>query len=106
MKYFSTLVALLVAALGFASIAFAQGISAARFKTKSGVDIMVDARNLSRDMDRQVIELKDDVRVIYGDQSFRADAATIYLATDEVEARGNVTVQSVSSRIEADWFRV
>ena len=87
MKNYITHVVIFIAFFVCGAWAFAQGsTSAARFKTKSGVEIMVDARTLSRDLDRQVIELRDDVRVIYGDQSFRADSATIFLATEEVEA--------------------
>ncbi len=107
MKNYITHVVIFIAFFVCGAWAFAQGsTSAARFKTKSGVEIMVDARTLSRDLDRQVIELRDDVRVIYGDQSFRADSATIFLATEEVEASGNISVDSVSSRIEADWVRI
>ena len=115
MKNFIPHVVIFIAFLTSGAWAFAQGTaqssspsstSAARFKTKSGVEIMVDARTLSRDLDRQVIELKDDVRVIYGDKSFRADSATIFLATEEVEARGNISVESVGSRIEAEWIKI
>lgn len=85
--------------------AFAQN-SAAKFRTKSGVDVLVNARTLSRDLDRQIVELKDDVHIIYGQQSFKSDEAVLYLQTEEVEARGNVVIETPSSRIEATWLKL
>jgi LPS-assembly protein len=101
-----TIWAILVLSLTFILLSpcdsFAQASSSARLKTASGSPVLVNAQSITRDTERQVIELSGHVQVIYDEQHLSCDRAVIHLDTQEVEAEGNLVISSAKTYVEGD----
>ncbi|MCM2282551.1 MAG: LPS assembly protein LptD [Bdellovibrionaceae bacterium] len=82
--------------------AFAQLL---KFQAGSGGFVLQNADSFYRDSDRKLMVLQGNVQVIYADQHLAADKAIIYEATQEIEAEGNLVINSSTVYVEGDRAR-
>lgn len=75
------------------------------FKTGSGGFVLQNADSFYRDSDRKLMILEGNVQIIYGDQHMSCDKATVYEATQEIEAEGNLVINSSTVYVEGDRAR-
>lgn len=80
--------------------AFAQTTS--RLRTPNGGNIIVNSDKAYRDFERGVVELVGHVQVVYDNQYLSADRATIHINRQEVEAEGNLVINSPTAYVEGD----
>ncbi len=80
----------------------AYGAATTRLRTGSGSGVVVNAESMFRDSDKQTIELKGNVQIIYDQQFMSCDHAIIDLAKQEVLAEGNLVISSPQAYIEGD----
>lgn len=92
--------ATLVAALMFCTVA--HGAASTRLRTGSGSGVVVNAESMFRDSDKQTIELRGNVQIVYDQQFMSCDHAIINLAKQEVMAEGNLVISSPQAYIEGD----
>ncbi len=79
----------------------ANATSALRFKTPGG-DAIASAKYFERDSDKQIMELKGDVQLIYDNQHISCDHAIIHQDTEEIEAEGHLVIASPTIHVEGD----
>lgn len=94
-------------ALTLIFILIAPKVSAQLLNFKSGSSgfILRNADSFYRDSDRKLIILEGNVQIVYADQHMSCDKATIYEATQEIEAEGNLIINSSTVYVEGDRAR-
>ncbi len=94
-------------AIACSVLAFAPKLSAQplNFKTGPGGFVLRNADTFYRDSDRKLMVLQGNVQVIYADQHMSCDKAIIYEATQEIEAEGNLVINSSTVHVEGDRAR-
>lgn len=73
-----------------------------RLKAAGGLDVAANADWMFRDSEKQVIELKGNVQIVYEQQYISCDHARINLLTQEVEAYGNLVISSPQAYVEGE----
>ncbi|HVK60264.1 MAG TPA: putative LPS assembly protein LptD, partial [Bdellovibrionales bacterium] len=68
----------------------------------SAAGVSVNADEMYRDSERMIIELKGNVQVIFDQQYISCDRAIIHLQTQEIEAIGNLVINSPQAYVEGD----
>ncbi len=76
-----------------------------QFKSGKGSLILQNADSFYRDTDRKLMVLKGHVQIVYDEQHLSADHVTIYEATQELEAEGNVVLNTLTAYAEGDRAR-
>jgi LPS-assembly protein len=64
--------------------------------------ILINADNLYRDSEKELVELSGNVQIVYMGQHVKADSAKIYLRSKQIEASGNVEIVSEKNTIGGD----
>jgi len=90
--------------LSFGSLATAQIFRSRSAPAGSGF-VLQNAETFYRDSARKLIVLKGNVQVVYDGQHLSCDRATIYESTNEIEAEGNLKIQSQTFYVEGDRAR-
>lgn len=72
---------------------------------EKGGFVLQNADKFYRDSDRKLIILEGNVQILYGEQSLSCDKATIFEATREIEAEGNLVINSIQARMQGDRAR-
>ncbi len=76
-----------------------------QIKSGRGGIILQNADSFYRDTDRKLMVLKGRVQIVYDEQHLSADLVTIYEATQELEAEGNVVLNTLTAYAEGDRAR-
>ena len=84
------------------SSAFAQMM---KFKSGGSGFTLQNADKFYRDNDRKLIILEGNVQIMYGDQTLSCNKATIFEATKEIEAEGNLVINSITAYLQGDRAR-
>ncbi len=80
--------------------------AAAQIKMKAGSGFTLqNADSFYRDNDRKLIVLQGNVIISYGDQTVSCDKATIFESTKEIEAEGNLVINSPTAYVAGDRAR-
>ncbi|HWU43000.1 MAG TPA: LPS assembly protein LptD, partial [Bdellovibrio sp.] len=64
--------------------------------------ILISADDLFRDSEKEVVELKNHVQIVYKTQHIKADKAVVFLRTKRAELYGNVEIVDAKSSIKGD----
>jgi Organic solvent tolerance protein OstA len=64
--------------------------------------ILVNADNLYRDSEREIVDLQGNVQIVYQGQHIKADRAIIHLRSKQVDAEGHVEIVSEKNTLGGD----
>lgn len=78
----------------------AWSIPSLQLKTDQGAPVFVHALNYDGDSDKHIMQLSDEVVVIYNEQSIHCDRATINDLTNEIIAEGHLVIDSATVHME------
>ncbi|HEX4923901.1 MAG TPA: LPS assembly protein LptD [Bdellovibrionales bacterium] len=90
------------ARLGLLPIILLTFFASNAFAAQKVGTLLLDAYDMTRDGRNQIIRLKRNVQVIFGNQHLSADEASIDLKTKTIHAQGNLVIISPEAKIEAD----
>jgi LPS-assembly protein len=101
---FAKICALVYVCLIFWQPAVANAQSPTRISTGAGLGLTVNAEytEMIRDNGRQVIELRGHVQIIFDTQYITCDRAIIRQDTQEIQALGNLVINSPQAYVEGD----
>ncbi|MES2856458.1 MAG: LPS assembly protein LptD, partial [Bdellovibrionota bacterium] len=96
--------ALLYACLVFWQPAVARAQSPTRINTGFGTGLSVNAdySEMTRENGNQIVELKGNVQIVYEQQYITCDRAIIHVNKQEIEAIGNLVINSTQAYVEGD----
>ncbi len=87
-------------AVTFGRIELAQAASSTRILTKSGQPVLISARNMFGDSEKQTVDLSGDVQMTFDGQSLRADRAIMDKKNGRIIAEGNMILASPGAYVE------
>lgn len=103
------LIGLISLPLFIVSIAAAQTPAQLQSQTQAAAKIqgiLINADNLYRDSEKELVELTGNVQIVYMGQHVKADKAKIYLRSKQIEASGNVEIVSEKNTIGGDSIQL
>lgn len=98
---FSVLLTLALATF-LSGVTQAFAATSTRLRTGSGSGVVVTSESMFRDSERQIIELKGNVQIVYDQQFMSCDHAIINLANQTILAEGNLVISSAQAYVEGD----